>query len=186
MQQLSRRVSFALAAVALLLVVAANAAAAPGERKRKDLAPFTTTAGDIAPSLFSGGAHQHGEPGGHLPGSSSNVELIGELEPTVPFGAIVPGQIADLAVYKGFAYLNSWNEPTCDKGGFYAVDIRDPRNPDQVAFEPALTGNYHGEGAHVITVDRRRSPVICSPSTTSTARARTWTPRSVEASTSTT
>jgi hypothetical protein len=62
---------------------------------------------------------QHGQPGGHLPGSSANVELIGELEPTDEFGPIVPGQIADLAVYKDFAYLNSWNEATCTKGGVY-------------------------------------------------------------------
>jgi hypothetical protein len=154
-QQVLRRVPVALATAALLLVAAATAAAAP-ERKSPDRAPFTTTgAEDTAPSLFSGGGHQHGQPGGHLPGSSSNVELIGELEPTVPFGPIVPGQIADLAVYKGFAYLNSWNEPTCTKGGFYAVDIRDPRHPRQVAFERALTGNYHGEGAQAITVDTK-------------------------------
>jgi len=39
----------------------------------------------------SAGMHQHGEQGGHLPGSSANVELIGELEPTDEFGPIVPG-----------------------------------------------------------------------------------------------
>ncbi len=76
--------------------------------------------------MFTGGAMQHGEPTGHLPGSTANVELIGELEPTDEFGTIVPGQIADLAVCKGFAYLNSWNEPTCTKGGFYSVDISEP------------------------------------------------------------
>jgi hypothetical protein len=154
-QQLFGRGSLAVAAVALLLIAAAAAVAAPGDRKPKDRAPNTTIdAGDIAPSAFTGGM-QHGMPGGHLPGSSANVELISELEPMVPFGEIVPGQIADLAVYKGFAYLNSWNEPTCTKGGFYAVDIRNPRNPQQVAFEPALEGRYHGEGAHVISVDTK-------------------------------
>jgi hypothetical protein len=142
-----------MAALALLLLAAAAATAAPQKQSPKDRAPFNTiAAGDIAPSLFTGGAHQHGSDEGHLPGSSENVELIGELEPTVPFGPIVPGQIADLAVFKGFAYLNSWDEPTCTKGGFYAVDIRDPRNPQQLAFEPALEGRYHGEGAHVISV----------------------------------
>jgi hypothetical protein len=98
---------------------------------------------------------QHGPLTGHLPGSSANVELIGELEPTDAFGPIVEGQIADLAVYKNFAYLNSWNEPTCTKGGFYSVDIRDPRNPQELAFEPALEGRYHGEGAHVISVNTK-------------------------------
>ena len=94
-------------------------------------------------------------PGGHLPGSSANVELIGELEPLVPFGPMEDGQIADLAVYKNTAYLNSWNEPTCTKGGFYSVDISNPRSPQQLAFMPALPGRYHGEGAHVISVDTK-------------------------------
>jgi hypothetical protein len=93
---------------------------------------------------------------GHLPGSSENVELIAELEPTDEFGPIVPGQIADLAVDgDGFAYLNSWNEPTCTKGGSYVVDIRDPRDPKEVDFIPALTGNYHGEGADLLSVDTK-------------------------------
>ena len=77
---------------------------------------------------------------GHLPGSSANVELIGELEPTDEFGPIVPGQIADLAVYKDFAYLNSWNEETCTKGGVYVVDIRNPRRPDGGRLHPGRAG----------------------------------------------
>jgi hypothetical protein len=102
------------------------------------------------------GVHmQHGQPGGHLPGSSANVELIAELEPTDEFGPIVPGQIADLAVYKDFAYLNSWNEETCTKGGVYVIDIRDPRNPTEVDFIPAVPGNFHGEGADVLTVNTK-------------------------------
>jgi hypothetical protein len=112
-QQLLRRAPLVLAALALLMLAAAAAAAAPGKPSPKDRAPFNTIAADDnAPSLFTGGAHQHGSDEGHLPGSRRNVRLIGELEPTVPFGPIVPGQIADLAVFKGFAYLNSWDEPT--------------------------------------------------------------------------
>ena len=164
------------ALVAMMLTLASIAVAAPGKQKPADRSPSAdrSPAGtapakakpvDRAPSAKGRnapsdigpvtGGMQHGPMDGHLPGSSENVELIGELEPLVPFGAIAPGQIADLAVYKGFAYLNSWNEPTCTKGGFYAVDIRDPRNPQQVSFEPALEGRYHGEGAHVITVDTK-------------------------------
>ena len=139
------------ASAALLLALGCVAGPASAGTKPLDRSPLATDTGDV----FSGGAHQHGMPGGHLPGSSANVELIGELEPTVPFGAIVEGQIADLAVYKDFAYLNSWNEPSCTKGGFYVVDIRDPRHPQQVAFEPALEGRYHGEGAQVISVDTK-------------------------------
>src|SRR5919109_4288693 len=139
------------ASAAILLALGSVAGSASARTKPLDRSPFATDTGDV----FSGGAHQHGMPGGHLPGSSASVELIGELEPKVPFGPIAEGQIADLAVYKDIAYLNSWNEPTCTKGGFYVVDIRDPRNPQQLAFEPALEGRYHGEGAHVISVDTK-------------------------------
>ena len=63
------------------------------------------------------------------------------------------GQIADLAVHKGFAYLNSWDDPDCDRGGVYVVDIRDPatrrRSPTSRPKQPY----YHGEGAHAISLD---------------------------------
>ena len=59
------------------------------------------------------------------------------------------GQIADVAVYKGYAYLNSWDDPDCARGGTYVVDIRNPAAPKEVGFIPA------------------------QPATT-TARARTW------------
>jgi hypothetical protein len=132
-----------VAAAALALVLVGGATAAP-------------TVPDRTPRMGGGDTSmQHGMPEGHLPGSSANVELIGELEPTDAFGPIAEGQIADLAVFKNFAYLNSWNEPTCTKGGFYSIDIRDPRNPQELAFEPALEGRYHGEGAHVISVNTK-------------------------------
>src|SRR5687768_12848392 len=127
-----------------MLALASGATGAPGVPDRTP----RMGGGDIM-------GMQHGMPEGHLPGSSENVQLIGQLEPTVPFGAIAEGQIADLAVFKNIAYLNSWNEPTCTKGGFYSIDIRDPRNPQQLAFEPALEGRYHGEGAHVVRVNTK-------------------------------
>ncbi len=95
---------------------------------------------------------QHNGPGGHLPAARENIDVISKFEPTSQ-GPIVPGQIADLSVFKGFAYLNSWTEPTCSKGGFYVVDIRDPARPREVAFRRAQGGTYHGEGAHVISVN---------------------------------
>ena len=110
MRGLFRAVVFMTAAVALVLTLAAGATA----RVSADV-PHRMPHAGMGDSTSAG--MQHGQPGGHLPGSSANVELIGELEPTDEFGAIVPGQIADLAVYKDFAYLNSWNEETCTKGG---------------------------------------------------------------------
>ena len=104
-----------------------------------------------AQSLDSPG-QQHGGDTGHLPPVARNVQLVSKHEPMLQ-GPIQPEQIADLAVYKGFAYLNSWGQPECDKGGTYVVDIRNPAAPRDVTFIPALQWNYHGEGAHVATLD---------------------------------
>ena len=146
MRVLFRAVVAMTAAVALILAAGATARVPMG-------GPHHSPPADSGDSTSAG--MQHGQPGGHLPGSSANVELIAELEPTDEFGPIVPGQIADLAVYKDFAYLNSWNEETCTKGGIYVVDIRDPRNPTEVDFIPAVPGNFHGEGADVLTVNTK-------------------------------
>ena len=165
------------ALVAMTLTLASIAVAAPGKQKPADRSPSAGTApakakpvdrapsakGRNAPSDIGPvtGGMQHGPMDGHLPGSSENVELIGELEPLVPFGAIAPGQIADLAVYKGFAYLNSWNEPTCTKGGFYAVDIRDPRNPAAGRLRARAGGQVPRRGRardHASTRRRSRRP----------------------------
>ena len=51
----------------------------------------------------------------------------------------MPGQIADVSIYKNAAYLASWAERTpCKRGGFFSVDISDPKHPKQLAFVPAL------------------------------------------------
>ena len=149
MPMLRAAVIFAVAA--MLLAIASMAVAAPVKRTSADRAPVNTDGGDS----FSGDADQHGGTDGHLPGSSLNVQRVGKLELTGQFGNVEPGQIADLAVYKDFAYLNSWTTETCDRGGTFVADIRDPKRPKEVAFVPALTDNYHGEGAHVISVSTR-------------------------------
>jgi len=99
------------------------------------------------------GTGQHGADSQHLPPSSSNVEVVGRLEPTGPFGDVAEGQIADVAVHKDHAYLASWSEPDCDRGGFFVADISDPANPEELAFVPALPDTYHGEGVHAITMN---------------------------------
>ncbi len=155
---MKRFAMLALAVAGALVLAGATAAiAAPVNRNSADRAPYDTKGGagkGSGISAFSGDA-QHGGAIGHLPGSSSNVELVGKLGPTSPFGPIVEGQIADVGVFKDFAYLNSWNEPSCSKGGVYVADISNPKKPVQTGFIPALPKNYHGEGAQGISMATR-------------------------------
>jgi hypothetical protein len=115
-------------------------------------------ASDVSPIAVFGaasGKQQHGAPGGHLPARRENFQLVSKLELTGRFGDVAPEQIADVAVHKGFAYLNSWNEPTCTRGGTYVADIRNPANPREIGFLPAPPRSIHGEGAHVVTYNGR-------------------------------
>jgi hypothetical protein len=107
-----------------------------------------TDVGPLSERLLGG---QHGGSPGHLPAKRENVELVGKLELTGHFGNVLPEQIADLAVFGDAAYLNSWADPACTRGGVYVADIRRPSAPREIGFIPALSGNYHGEGAHVIS-----------------------------------
>ena len=106
-------------------------------------------------TAFGFGARQHGDLFGHLPPTQQNVELVGKVNLIHPATGqpVLDGQVADVAVHKGYAYLNSWDSTTCTGGGTFVVDIRNPAAPRQVSFIPAPAPYYHGEGAHVISVD---------------------------------
>ena len=158
--------------------VAHHAGAAASQRASDTARPWLTS-GISTPatqrlagrSVFSapiGG--QHGGVSIHLPAVQQNVELVGKLELNTPTEyrfdpetgdpdatepPIVEGQIADVAVYKNSAYLASWAEPSCRRGGFFSVDISNPAAPRQLAFVPALPDTYHGEGMHVVTFNGR-------------------------------
>ncbi|HUR50416.1 MAG TPA: PA domain-containing protein [Acidimicrobiales bacterium] len=110
---------------------------------------YRTTASDDASSFSA----QHGGSDLHLPASRENVRMLSKFKPLTPFGNVLQGQIADVSIFKTTAYLNSWEDPECKRGGVYAVNISNPNKPSQRGFIPALPGNYHGEGAHVITAD---------------------------------
>jgi Bacterial Ig domain/RTX calcium-binding nonapeptide repeat (4 copies) len=154
----------ALLAVAALFVFVGSSA---GRESASQSAPWVSD-GLGAPLVNSlAQDEQHGGPGQHLPAARDNIELVGKLEVNTPEAfrfdpvsgdpdpsepQVVPGQIADLSVYKNTAYLDSWSEPSCRRGGFFSVDISDPANPQQLAFVPALPETYHGEGAHTITL----------------------------------
>ncbi|HEU0294968.1 MAG TPA: PA domain-containing protein [Anaerolineales bacterium] len=93
---------------------------------------------------------QHGSPGGHLPASSLNVELVGQL--TVHDAA--PGFIPDVGVLGDIAYLGQFS-PGClpdGGGGVYIVDISNPASPTEIGFI-ATPGTYVGEGVQAIELN---------------------------------
>jgi hypothetical protein len=172
------RVASIAVAVGILLVVASPAAAqtsAPPPQGPLASPPLVSDGVDTGVletltghSRFSVG--QHGTSMDHLPAVRENVELVGKLEMNTPLEfrfdpttgepdptepPVVPGQIADVAVYKSYAYLNSWSDPSCRRGGIFVVDISNPAAPQQVGFLPAAANTRHGEGAHVITIGNR-------------------------------
>jgi hypothetical protein len=163
----------------LLFVVVGSAVGAP-RQPATQVAPWATDGGPDSPafsaplerSTFAPGG-QHGATSLHLPAVRENVDLISKLKMSTPEAYryrlpanpateppihdpsqpdLVAGQIADVAVYKNAAYLASWAEPTCQRGGFFSVDISNPAQPRQLAFVPALPRTNHGEGMHAITL----------------------------------
>jgi hypothetical protein len=128
----------AIAAAAVLLAGGVAAAAPP--------APDGGIASDGARD-----AQQHGDTAGHLnpEGSSANVDLISKLK----LKNAVPEKIADVGVFKGYAYLAAWGSVTCKYNGVHVVDIRDPEAPVEVGFIQSKEGSYPGEGIQALHID---------------------------------
>lgn len=93
-------------------------------------------------------AHQHGDSEGHLEASQSKVDVISKLK----LKNVVPEKIADVGVHKDYAYLAAWGVVTCKYNGVHVVDIKDVKNPKEVAFIGAKHGSYPGEGIQTIGI----------------------------------
>lgn len=91
---------------------------------------------------------QHGGPGGHLPPSVENVELIGRAD----IEGAAPNRVADVAAFGNYAYLTVRDPVGCFDAGVAIFDISDPTNPVQIGFIDATEGSFPGEGAQVIDV----------------------------------
>ena len=131
----------ALATAGLILAAGlATAAPAPGDPD-----------GGTAVSDGARDAHQHGTTAGHLnpDGSSSNVALVSKLR----LKNVVPEKIADVGVFKGYAYLAAWGVVTCKYNGVHVVDVRSPASPREVAFIGSKEGSYPGEGVQALHID---------------------------------
>jgi hypothetical protein len=109
----------------------------------------TTFDGAIDNAKVTHDHHQHGGTGGHLPASSSNVQLISKLA----MKNVEPEKIADVGVFNGYAYLAAWGVATCKYNGVHVVDIRNPSAPKEVAFIASKEGSYPGEGVQAIHID---------------------------------
>ena len=107
--------------------------------------------GGVAVADGARDAQQHGTTAGHLhpEGSSSNVALISKLK----LKNVVPEKIADVGVFKGYAYLAAWGVVTCKYNGVHVVDVRNPAAPKEAAFIQAKEGSYPGEGIQALHID---------------------------------
>ena len=91
---------------------------------------------------------QHSEPDGHLPGSSENVELVGQAD----IEGAAAGRVADVSAYGNYAYLTVRDPEGCSDAGVAVMDISDPTDPVQVGFIDATEGSFPGEGSQVVDV----------------------------------
>src|SRR5919197_243770 len=130
---------------AFLLSLAGTAVAAAQPPTLNDRTPDSAIESDPV------GIDQHGPSTGHLPATSSNVDLVGKLR----VHDAAEGIISDVAELRNYAYLGQYS-PGCatdGAGGAYVVDISDPAHPVEVGFIPAHAGSYVSEGVHAIHID---------------------------------
>jgi hypothetical protein len=104
--------------------------------------------------------HQHGPDTGHLlgPGAWGNIQLVSQLR----MHDAAPDTIADLTVFKNYAYLARWGAPDCagpetggqntPDGGAYVVDISNPSQPREVGFIATAQDTLVGEGMQALTL----------------------------------
>ena len=152
-----RRLAF-VSALALALVAFPNlalgaAAPPPGGHSQEDFA---------ADDFFDHHHHaQHGPSTGHLPGSVSNVELVGKLRLTNQRGDISDvSAMATTSDGTWYAYLGDWGgfdarnpTPACNSGGVHIVDISNPAAPVKVGFLNAGGTGYQTEGVQALHID---------------------------------
>lgn len=76
--------------------------------------------------------HEHdvGVPDDHVPANTNyGYSLVGHDS----LGGISDGKYTDVWAHKGYAYVGTFQEPTCDRSGVFVSDIRDPTKPQTIA-----------------------------------------------------
>lgn len=135
------RTAAILAGASLTLATAGVAGAHP---------TITTSDGGTTSTRHAHDTLQHGGDAGHLAaGNTTNVKLVSKLK----LKNAVPEKIADVGVYKGYAYLAAWGVVTCKYNGVHVVNVQNPAAPREVAFIQAKEGSYPGEGVQALSID---------------------------------
>ena len=102
-------------------------------------------------SHHGGSGHQHSgqdaHGANHLPAVNRNVDLVSKLELTDELG-----RVSDVSAHNGFAYLGAYSEPTCETGGVWVVDIRDPEHPKKVSLIRSHEDSYTAEGVQALSI----------------------------------
>jgi hypothetical protein len=141
------------AALSVAMVVSAAAAAQAASQLTLGGETRADTGHTRVGSHHGGVGHSHGQDGegaGHLPAVSRNVELVSKLQLTGELG-----RVSDVSELKGFAYLGAYDEPTCETGGVWVVDVRDVANPKKVGFIKSHEDTYTAEGVQAMSLRTR-------------------------------
>lgn len=86
--------------------------------------------------------HDTDLPDGHVaPNVNYGFEVVGRDT----LGGISDGKYTDVWAHRGYAYVGTFQEPTCDRSGVYISDIRDPANPHVVAMIKSPPGTRHND-----------------------------------------
>ncbi len=92
---------------------------------------------------------QHGGNAGHIDIDNYGVDFVSKLG----LKNVTEGKIADVGVFKNYAYLAAWGGETCKYNGVHVVDITDVAKPREVAFIHSKEGSYPGEGVQALSID---------------------------------
>ena len=92
---------------------------------------------------------QDGGDAGHLDPVRENIDVVSKLR----LKNVVPEKVADVGVFKNYAYVAAWGSQTCKYNGIHVVDINNLQRPREVSFIQAKEGSYPGEGVQALRID---------------------------------
>ena len=107
-------------------------------------------AGQTAHGSHHGGAVAQGQDGpgvNHLPAVRRNVDLVGKAALTNELG-----RVSDVSSLGNYAYLGAYDEPTCETGGVWVVDISNPAAPKKVGLIKSHEDTYTAEGVQAVRI----------------------------------